>query len=184
MTVLSMLIRNLAVLGIFEPGSIVIALVPLLGMAFTAGAFIWRATKRKEEGVSPTSPLQLSSPVSLKRVFKFGIVFVLLQASGSLAQRTFGSFGVLAISLLGGLVSSASSTAAAARLAAHGDISPAVAGVATILTSISSAFVNLPLVYQVTKDKNLTRNLLFTTLASIAVGLFLMAVVFKLQHAI
>lgn len=184
MTVLSMLIRNLAVLGIFEPDAIVIALVPLAGMAASAGGFIWKAVRRKEEGLSPTSPLQLSSPVSLRRVLKFGIVFVLLQASGSLAQRYLGSFGVLAISLLGGLVSSASATAAAARLAAHGDITPVIAGVATILTSISSAFVNLPLVYQVTKDKDLTRKLFLATLASILVGLLLMAVVFKLQHEI
>ena len=82
MTVLAMFIRNLAVLGIFEPHAIAIASAPLAGMALSASLFIWRATKRKEQGVSPTQPLQVSSPVSLIRVFKFGVVFVLLQVSG------------------------------------------------------------------------------------------------------
>ena len=177
MTTISMFVRNLVLLGIFEPDAISMALAPLLGMAATAIFFVWKARRKHEDGVSPVAPLNVSSPVSLKRVLKFGVMFVVLQAGGSLSQRYLGSAGVLSVSFLGGLMSSASSTAAAAKLASHGMISASLAGIATVLTSISSAFVNLPLVYQATKDKSLTRNLGLTTLVCIVAGLILMGLV-------
>lgn len=183
MTTVAMFIRNLVLLGLFSPQAIPIALTPLLGMTGMAMAFIWRARKNHEPGVSTAAPLQVSSPVSLRRVLKFGILFVLLQAAGTLGQRYLGSAGVLSVSFLGGLISSASTTAAAAKLAAQGKISTSVAGVATVLTSISSAFVNLPLVFQLTKDKTLTRRLGITTFICIVAGLLLMAIATWLQVA-
>ena len=177
LTTVSMFIRNLILLAIFEPKAISIALAPLLGMAATATFFVWRARSKGEDALPSTSPMQVSSPISLLRVMKFGMLFVLLQAIGTLSQRYLGSAGVLSVSFLGGLVSSASTTAAAAKLAAHGMVTASIAGVATVLTSISSAFVNLPLVYQLTKDKTLARNLGITTIACISAGLLLMVLV-------
>jgi uncharacterized membrane protein (DUF4010 family) len=84
---------------------------------------------------------------------------------------------VFSVSLFGGLVSSASATASVAKLASQGKISPAVAGIATVLTSVSSAFVSLPVVHQVTRDKALVRRLAFHTFAAIFTGLVLMALV-------
>jgi uncharacterized membrane protein (DUF4010 family) len=181
MVTVAMFIRNLVVLGVFEPQAILIALAPLLGMTVAAVYFIYRAYQKKGQGVTPTNPLRVASPISLKRVLKFGAMFVLLQGAGTIAQRYLGNFGVLAVSLIGGLVSSASATAAAAKLASSGHISATVAGAATILSSISSAFVNLPLVYQETKDINLTKKLGWTTLMCILFGLILMAGVAFLQ---
>jgi uncharacterized membrane protein (DUF4010 family) len=177
----AMFVRNLVILGLFEPTAIPIALVPLLGMAGAAVFLMYRARRR---GVreTPTPPTQLSSPVSLKRVLKFGVFFVLLEAGGILGQRYFGASGVLGISFLGGFVSSASTTAAAAKLASQGKITDTLAGVSTVLTSITSAFVNLPLVYQITKDRVLTRSLAFHTAGCILSGLALMAIVAWLQH--
>ena len=62
-------------------------------------------------------------------------------------QRYFGGAGFLLLSGLGGLVSSASATASAASLAASGTITPETAAVATILTSMTSAVVHVPVVY-------------------------------------
>lgn len=182
MTTVSMFVRNLFVLGVFEPGSIPIAIVPLAGMASAAVFLIYRARLHHEVGLNPSAPTAVSSPVSLRRVLKFGFLFVFLQAAGILSQRYLGPAGVLVVSFIGGLFSSASSTAAAAMLASQGKISDTVAGVATVLTSISSAFVNLPLVYQLTKDKNLTGRLAFHTFACIFSGLALMAVMAWIQH--
>ncbi len=176
LTTVAMFVRNLIILGIFAPDAIGIALTPLLGMTGAAVFFIYRARKRHEAGLAPTAPLSLSSPVSIKRVLMFGFYFVLLQAAGALAQRNMGDAGVLVVSLIGGFVSSASTTAAAAKLAAQGKITAPIAGLSTIMTSITSAFVNLPLVYQLTKDKALTRNLAITTTGCILAGLVLMAV--------
>jgi uncharacterized membrane protein (DUF4010 family) len=52
--------------------------------------------------------------VSLRRVLEFGALFSLLAASGSLAQRYVGDWGFLVVSAMGGLISSASTTATAA----------------------------------------------------------------------
>ena len=42
---------------------------------------------------------------------------------------------------------------AAAIMAMHGRMSPSLAGSATVLTSLASAAVNLPIVWQTTKNK-------------------------------
>ena len=174
MTTVAMFIRNLLILGIFEPHSFSIAIAPLLGMASTAVMYVWIAGKKGDAGLQPTAPLNVSSPVSMRRVVKLGALFVLFEAAGTLGQRYLGSPGVMAVSFIGGLFSSASSTAAAAKLAAQGKISAEVAGISTILASISSAFVNLPLVFQFTKDKTLTRNFGLATFTCILAGLLLM----------
>jgi uncharacterized membrane protein (DUF4010 family) len=182
MTTISMFMRNLFLLGVFDRNSIYIALAPLLAMIATATFFVYRAHLRREKGVAPSPPLEVSSPVELKRVLKFAFLFVTIQAAGTLSQRYLGSAGVLVISFLGGFVSSASTTAAAAKLASHGMVTASLAGIATVITSISSAFVNLPIVLQITKDKALTRNLGFTTFACIVVGLASMGAVAWIEY--
>lgn len=184
MTTISMFIRNLVLLGLFEPTAIPMALAPLLGMSFMAAYFVWRARVRREVGTKPVPPLKVESPVAFVRVLKFGVLFVTLHAAGTLAQRYLGEAGLLSVSFVGGFVSSASTTAAAAKLAAEGQILARIAGVATILTSISSAFVNMPLVLQITKDRKLTKNLGYATLASILAGLALMALVAWIESLI
>jgi len=87
-----------------------------------------------------------------------------------LAQRFLGGLGFLAVSLLGGMVSSASTTATAATLASAGKISPQIAGAATVLTSMASALVNLPLVFQQTRSRALTWRLATITLMIVALG--------------
>jgi uncharacterized membrane protein (DUF4010 family) len=73
--------------------------------------------------------------------------------------------------VVGGLVSSASTTATAATLAAAGNITPETAGLATVLTSMASALVNMPLVYQQTRHGMLTRRLALISVALVALGL-------------
>jgi uncharacterized membrane protein (DUF4010 family) len=161
-----------------------IASAPLVGMTLAAIFYVWRSGNDPSKKGPHASPIQVTSPVSIMRVLKFAIVFILLEAAGTLAQRYLGSVGVLSVSFLGGFVSSASTTAAAAKLASQGKITATVAGVATILASISSAFVNLPIVYQITKNRALVRNLAFATSFCVLSGLLLMVIVTWLQHLI
>jgi uncharacterized membrane protein (DUF4010 family) len=177
MTTVAMFIRNLVLLGGLEPQAIPIALAPLAGMAVCAVILVWKAQRRHEDGTNPTAPIEVASPVAVRRVLKYATMFVLLQVLGTLAERYSGSAGVLTVSFFGGFVSSASATASAAKLASQGKISPAIAGIATVLTSVSSAFVNLPLVHQITGDKVLVRRLAISTGLCIFSGLLLMAVV-------
>jgi uncharacterized membrane protein (DUF4010 family) len=150
LTTIAMFGRNLILATIFSPGSLSATLVPLLAMALVAGFWVWR-DRRIEERVPGT--LTLTSPISLTKVIRFGALFIAIQIAGTLLTKYFGSYGMLATGVFGGLVSSASTTAAAATMAMHGKITPALAGSATVLTSLASAAVNLPIVWRIIEDK-------------------------------
>jgi uncharacterized membrane protein (DUF4010 family) len=168
LTTIAMFARNLILATIFSPRSLSATLVPLLAMTLVAGFWVWR-DRRIEEGVPGT--LKLTSPISLTKVLWFGIVFISIQVGGTLLTRYFGSGGMLATSVFGGLVSSASTTAAAATMAMHGKITPALAGSATVLTSLASAAVNLPIVWRTTKDKAVVKALTLKMATVIATGI-------------
>lgn len=173
LTNVAMFLRNVVLLGIFARSAVPTAMLPLAAMALLAILFTWMSRDRSG---TPVKSMQLSSPVSLKRVTKFGILFMILAAAGSLAQRYFGSFGFLAVSVVGGLISSASTTATAASLCAAGQVTPEIAGIATVLTSVSSAIINIPLVYQQTHRGALTRRLAVTTGLITGAGLAVLGV--------
>jgi uncharacterized membrane protein (DUF4010 family) len=94
-----------------------------------------------------------------------------LAASGSLVQRYVGDWGFWVVSAMDGFISSASTTATAAILVGAGKIAPETAGFATVLTSMTSALVNMPLVYQQTRQRRMTRRLAFISVAIVVVGL-------------
>jgi uncharacterized membrane protein (DUF4010 family) len=168
LTTIAMFARNLILATIFSPRSLSATLVPLLAMTLVAGFWVWR-DRRIEESVPGT--LTLTSPISLTKVIWFGIVFISIQVIGTLLTRYFGSEGMLATGVVGGLVSSASTTAAAATMAMHGKITPALAGSATVLTSLASAAVNLPIVWRTTKDKAVMKRLTVKMATVIATGI-------------
>jgi len=85
--------------------------------------------------------------------------------------RFLGKYGFLIVSVFGGLVSSASTTAAAANLSMHGRLSPPAAAVAAVLTSVASALVNLPVLYRQTRQKEETRTLSVLCFLLVLIGL-------------
>jgi uncharacterized membrane protein (DUF4010 family) len=137
-------------------------------MSLVAGFWIWR--DHPTEGAIPGT-LALDSPISLPKVIWFGVLFITLQVAGTLLTRMFGSRGMLATGFFGGFVSSASTTAAAATMAMHGKISAALAGSATVLTSLASAAVNLPIVWRMTNNKGVVRRLTLEMSTIIATGI-------------
>ncbi|HKS72749.1 MAG TPA: DUF4010 domain-containing protein, partial [Terriglobales bacterium] len=168
LTTIAMFARNLILATLFSPRSIGATLVPLLAMTLVAGLWIWR-DHTIEEGTPGT--LSLSSPISLPKVLWFATLFIAIQIAGTLLTKYFGSYGMLAIALFGGMVSSASTTAAAATMAMHGKISASLAGSATVLTSLASAAVNLPIIWKTAKDRGVTRRVTMQMTAVIAVGI-------------
>jgi len=168
LTVVAMFTRNLAILAIFAPHAVSTAWWPMALMALLAAIMAWRSHRH---GAPKVGPLKLTSPVSLRRVLIFGGFFLLVEIAATLAQRYLGGGGFLVVSALGGLVSSASTVAAAAILAAHGRISAEIAGVGTVLASVASALINLPVVYQQTRQRLLARNLTVASVGLILAGL-------------
>jgi uncharacterized membrane protein (DUF4010 family) len=170
----AMAFRNLAILAIFAPQAVTSAIAPLAAMALTALLLVWL---HREKAASGASELTLSSPVSLKRVLSFGLLFLVIQIAGSLGERFFGRFGFWTVSFFGGLVSSASTTAAAASMVVHGRLSPEAAAVATVLATAASAAVNIPLVYRVTRRFGLSARLGMISSALILIPLAVLAAV-------
>ena len=173
LTTIAMFARNLIIATLFSPGSLTATLVPLLAMTLVAGLWVWRDNMIDEK---VTGTLTLTSPVSLGKVLWFGTLFIAIQIVGTLLTRSFGSYGMLATGVFGGLVSSASTTAAAATMAMHGRISPALAGSATVLTSLASAAVNLPILWRTTKNKSVVKRASLQIASVIGVGILAVAI--------
>jgi uncharacterized membrane protein (DUF4010 family) len=162
LTSVSMFFRNLIILAIFARGAIQTAILPLLAM--TAVAFFWVFRNRHRAGeIDQNMTIDLGSPVSLKKVSGFAILFLILQVAATLGQRWVGNAGFQIVSVLGGLVSSASTTAAAANMAMHGHVSPSQAGIAVVLTSIASALADVPLVQRQPKLRPQMRELVLSS---------------------
>ena len=139
LAVLAMCVRNLLLLVFFAPQSFRTAIIPLGAMI--VGALLLVIRHRPNGTAGRDEPLQLGSPVSLRHVFSFGLIFLIIGAAGTLAQQYLGQSGFLLVSGLGGLVSSASATAAAANMVHRGTLTPALGGIGAVLASGASALV-------------------------------------------
>ena len=139
----AMLLRNLVILGIFAPGALRYALAPLLTMAAISLFF---ASRRRHSAPALPTRLGLVSPVSLRRVGALSALFIFIEIVAALAARYAGGHGFLVVGFLGGLASSASTTAAAAVLAGDGRLSPQLGAAAAILACAASALIHIPLI--------------------------------------
>jgi uncharacterized membrane protein (DUF4010 family) len=144
--------------------------MPLAGMSLVAGLFIFKDKVMESKGPEPVYDLKLNSPISVAKILSFGALFILIEVGGTLLTRVFGSYGIIATGAFGGLVSSASTTAAAATMAMHGKISPALAGTVTIVSSLASALVTLPIVWKTVANKKLVKKLTVELLLVVGVG--------------
>jgi uncharacterized membrane protein (DUF4010 family) len=172
LTLVAMFARNLIILGLFSPAAVLSAAGPMLVMTAVALIFVHRARMGTD---ATTSEIHLESPVSLKRVLSFAGLFLLIQVVSTLGERYLGKLGFLGISVLGGLVSSASTSAAAANMAGHGQLPAALAGEGVVLASVASALVNLPIIQRNAKNPTLSRRLALLTVVLSAIGVAVLA---------
>ncbi len=168
LTVVAMFLRNLIILAIFAPSAIYMAAGPIAVMTIVAVFFVRQARRGVEE--TPVE-LHLESPVSLQRVMAFAAFFLAIQIVSTLAERYVGRLGFLGISILGGLVSSASTSAAAANMVGHGEMQAGLAGAGVVLASVASALVNLPIIHRNVKNTDVSRKLTFLTLILSSLGI-------------
>lgn len=125
LTIVAMFARNLLILALFSPKAVLTAAGPIVAMTLLALIFV----RRERAGIEDSrGEIHLESPVSLKRVLSFAGLFLLIQIVSTLSDRYFGKIGFLGISVLGGLVSSVSTSAAAANMVGHGEMRAALAG--------------------------------------------------------
>ena len=172
LTIVAMFARNLLILALFSPSAVPTAAGPLLAMAVVALIFVRRARVRIDDA---PAEIHLESPVSIQRVLNFAGLFLLIQIVSTLGERYLGKIGFLRISVLGGFVSSASTSAAAANMVGHGQMRPGLAGAGVVLASVASALVNLPIIYRNAKNPVLSRRLTVLTVALSVLGIFVLA---------
>jgi uncharacterized membrane protein (DUF4010 family) len=141
-------------------------------MSLVSALWLWldlMAYRKHKPEQSP--PIQLDTPISLKKVLSFGLLFVFIEICGTLITRAFGRYGMLATGFFGGLASSASTTAAAATMASHGQLGASVAGSVAILSSLASAIINLPIIWRTVKDKEIVRRVTLEQISIVFSGL-------------
>jgi uncharacterized membrane protein (DUF4010 family) len=172
LTIVAMFARNLIILAILSPSAVLTAAGPLVVMGALAALFARRAETRAN---GTAAQVQLESPVSMKYVSEFSALFLIIQIVARLGERHLGKFGFLGISALGGLVSSASTSAAAANMVVHGQMPPELAGAGVVLASVASALVNLPIIQRNARNPVLSRRLGILTSVLCIVGLALLA---------
>jgi len=154
----------------FAPQALFTAIGPIFAMAIVS--LLLRTGEPDEE---PGRELALSSPISLRRVLTYGILFLAIQVLGTVAERTFGNLGFLAASAFSGIASSASATAAAANLSASGKIIPELAGTAAVIASMASSLTNLPLIFK-RLSRPVLMKIVFSTTLQVAIGIAVLAV--------
>lgn len=170
----AMIARNAFLLGILAAPVLVASAVPI-GLMLVIGFGTALLNRRSDSNVD-ISTLQLESPFSLKAAIKFGLVFIALEAAGTLAQRYLGQAGFYAVSLVGGVVSSASTVASAATLAARGSVAPQVAANGAVLASLASLAIDIPLVARIAGDRRLSRPITVALSVTTLAGLIGMVV--------
>jgi uncharacterized membrane protein (DUF4010 family) len=172
LTIVAMFVRNLIILALLAPKAVYTAIGPILAMTVLAALFAYRQSVGLQE--TPTE-LHLESPVSLRRVLSFALLFLLIQIVSTLGERYLGKLGFLGVSVLGGLVSSASTSAAAANMVGHGQVQAGLAGAGVVLASVASALVNLPIIHRSARNAAVWKKLSIITVFLTAIGIAILA---------
>jgi uncharacterized membrane protein (DUF4010 family) len=156
---LAMALRNALLLGLLSLPALARAALPLGLMLVGSVALVFFPMRGPTGPDAEAPPLPLESPFSLSSVLKYGALFVGLAVLGAAGQKLAGQAGFYVVSVLGGLVSSASAVASGATLAAHGQVTPSLAAVGAVLASLASAAVNVVVVARVSGNRRLNLRL-------------------------
>ncbi|HEU5078789.1 MAG TPA: MgtC/SapB family protein [Opitutaceae bacterium] len=166
----AMLIRNGLIVAVLATRAALRCVIPLLLMLLVS-AVLWRRTGQSKEPAMDRESLHVESPFKLSAALKFGLVFLALNVAGALAQRHFGTASFYFVSVAGGLLSSASSIAAAASLMARNEITVEVGVNGIVLSTLTSVLANIPLIQSLMPEKALKRQLNVALVQIAAVGL-------------
>jgi uncharacterized membrane protein (DUF4010 family) len=171
----AMVVRNASLLLILAPFALFESLAAfVLMLAASSALVLWSYHRRDQQSKEAAAKIDLDLPFSLPLALKYGIVFLVLHIVGGLAQRQFGDVGFYFVTIVGGLMSSASAVAAAATLASQGSISPTVAGAGALLASFTSIAFSLSFVMRTHNRSLVTRlaSAMFCVAVAGVVGVF------------
>jgi uncharacterized membrane protein (DUF4010 family) len=151
----AMAFRNAMLLGILAPSALAASVIPLFIILLPCTSLVLISKRNCVLAQEQGPHLPLRSPFSIYSALKFGFFFLILQLFGTLARDALGHAGFYAVSIIGGLFSSASAVASAGVLLTHSTISAQVAATGAVLASLASAGINIVLIFRLSGSKSL-----------------------------
>ncbi len=176
---LAMIFRNGALVAIFSwpagPEATIATLLvlgPMLLIAALLALFsLLRAAKKNEQ---TSQSIDLRSPLDLRSVLRFGLLFLSLTVLSGLGELLFGAVGFLLVVVVGALASAASSAVLVGTHVLRQQISPGTAVLALFLATVVGLVENVVIVYSVSRNRAVgVRLSLFTLPVVLAGGLAL-----------
>lgn len=172
---IAMIFRNAVLVAIFSwaagpQGTITVFIV--LGPMILVSAVIvvaeYLRSERKRKVPSRSS--SLTSPLGLRSVLTFGLLFFSLTVVSGLAQRFFGAIGFLSVVVLGALASAAASAVLVGTHLRLQQIAVGPAALAIYFATVVGLVENVVIFYTVTRNKAISLRLALFSLLVIAAG--------------
>jgi len=176
---LAMIFRNGALVIIFSwpagPAATYATLLvigPMMLIAALLALFNLIRSVKKSQQTSQT--LDLRSPLDLRSVLRFALLFLSLSVLSGIGELLFGAIGFLVVVVIGALASAASSAVLVGTHVLRGQISPGTAVLALFLATVVGLVENVVLMYSVSRNRAVVVRLsLFTAPIILAGGLAL-----------
>jgi uncharacterized membrane protein (DUF4010 family) len=181
---LAMILRNCALVVIFSfPRGIqtsistVIVLVPmLLAAGIVALVAILGSRRSKQEApqqLEQEAPQKrrLKSPLELRAVLGFGLLFLSLSVISGVANHLFGTIGFLVVVVVGALASTASSSVLVGQQLSSGYVAGSSAAIAMFLVTLVGLLENIAIFWLVTRMPGPSLRLLLLTAPIVLVGI-------------
>jgi uncharacterized membrane protein (DUF4010 family) len=176
----AMILRNGGLVVIFSLSvalsqSVATAIV-LGAMLLAAGAtalFVMLRFEKGNQRAPQESPL--SSPLSLRSVLTFGLLFLSLTVVSGIGQKFFGAVGFSVVVVLGALASAAASAVLVGEHIRLLGASPAA--LAMFLATLVGLVENTVIFYTVTRDRTTSLRLVWLSLPTILIGIVTLVLV-------
>jgi uncharacterized membrane protein (DUF4010 family) len=172
---IAMIVRNVVLVAIFSwaagpQGSITVSIVlgPMVLVAAIIVVVTYFRSERKTQVPSKSSPL--TSPLALRSVLSFGLLFFSLTVVSGLSQRLFGAIGFLVVAVVGALASAAASSVLVGTYLRLQQIAAGPAAIAVYLATVVGLLEDVVIFYTVTRNRSISLRLAFFLLLIIATG--------------
>jgi uncharacterized membrane protein (DUF4010 family) len=187
---LAMILRNCALVvffsfpqGIQASISTVIVLMPMLLVAGMVTLFATLGSSRSKQEApqkleqGAPQKRRLKSPLELRSVLGFGVLFLWLTVLSGVVIRLFGTIGFLVIVVVGALASAASSSVLVGQQLRSGHVAGSPAAMAMFLATLVGLLENIVIFWLVTRIPGTSLRLLLLTAPIVLAGIVAVVVV-------
>jgi uncharacterized membrane protein (DUF4010 family) len=150
LSILAMIVRNVAIAATVEVSLLDMLLVPAVVMVGLAGMFAYLLWEQKQpEDVE----IPMDSPFSFKAAATFSAAFIVISLISAFAVESVGSTGLYLTAFAGSLVSSTAVVTSAASLISSGTVEPFAGGAMVLVAIFGSICSKLVLVESINRGE-------------------------------